>query len=64
MDRTIKFLLGVIAASLLMLNLQLAGGSLVKDAQAQYGSQTITVKFLGTEFEGIASAIKGLKPLY
>ncbi len=38
MDRTIKFLLGVIAASLLMLNLQLAGVSLVKDAHAQIGS--------------------------
>ena len=35
MNRTIKFLLGVIAASLLMLNLQLAGVSLVKDAHAK-----------------------------
>ena len=34
MDRTIKFLLGVIAASLLMLNLQLAGVSLVSEAHA------------------------------
>jgi hypothetical protein len=35
MDSTIKFLLGVIAASLVMLNLQLAGVSLVKDAHAE-----------------------------
>ena len=35
MDRTIKFLLGVIAASLVMLNLQLAGVSLVKEAHAE-----------------------------
>jgi len=35
MDRTIKFLLGVIAASLVMLNLQLAGVSLVSEAHAR-----------------------------
>ena len=32
MDRTVKILLGMIAASLFMLNLQLAGVSLVSDA--------------------------------
>jgi len=37
MDRTVKLLLGVIAASLLMLNLQLAGVSLVSEAHAGGG---------------------------
>ena len=36
MDRTIKFLLGIVAASLVMLNLQLAGVEFVKEA-AQLG---------------------------
>jgi hypothetical protein len=38
MDRTVKFLLGLIAFSLISLNLQLAGFELVGEAKAQYGS--------------------------
>ena len=34
MDRIIKLFLGMIAVSLIMLNLQLAGVSFVKEAQA------------------------------
>ena len=56
MDRTIKFLLGVIAASLLMLNLQLAGVSLVKDAHAEWDSSFDT-KLIVKALNGIATAI-------
>jgi hypothetical protein len=35
MDRTVKFLLGLIAFSLIALNLQLAGVKLVSEAHAQ-----------------------------
>ena len=38
MDRTLKFLLFVIASSLVMLNLQLAGVSLVRVAHAEFVS--------------------------
>ena len=55
MDRTIKFLLGVIAASLLMLNLQLAGGSLVKDAHASVGEHAIA-----DSLNRIAAAIRDI----
>jgi hypothetical protein len=53
MDRTIKFLLGVIAASLLMLNLQLAGVSLVKDAHASTAP-------IATALDGIANALNNI----
>ncbi len=38
MDRTVKFLLFVIAASLVMLNLQLAGVGLIREARADVSS--------------------------
>ena len=57
MDRTVKILLGMIAASLFMLNLQLAGVSLVSEANAYGGDSNVTISFLGSEFEGIASSI-------
>jgi hypothetical protein len=63
MDRTIKCLLGVIAASLLMLNLQLAGGSLVKDAHAEWkgsGSWQSDSKILKHGFQSVADAIEGI----
>ncbi len=56
MDRTVKILLGMIAASLFMLNLQLAGFTLVKEAQA-LPSQTIKVQGLETGLSRIASKI-------
>jgi hypothetical protein len=55
MDRTIKLLLGVIAASLVMLNLQLAGVSLVKDAHASVGEHAIA-----RAIEAVADAISGI----
>jgi hypothetical protein len=63
MDRTIKFLLGVIAASLLMLNLQLAGVSLVKDAHAQWSSSTFPygpkdTDYMKKGFKDVAKAIR------
>ena len=52
MDRTIKFLLGIVAASLVMLNLQLAGVEFVKEAQAELMSSD--VKGIESKLEDIA----------
>jgi hypothetical protein len=60
MDRTIKFLLGVIAASLLMLNLQLAGVSLVKDAHAELYGFSSEFKNISGALNNIASSISGI----
>ena len=58
MDRTMKFLLGIVAASLVMLNLQLAGVEFVKEAQAELMSSD--VKGIESKLEDIAKAIRGL----
>ncbi len=58
MDRTIKFLLGIVAASLVMLNLQLAGVEFVKEAQAELMSAD--VKGIESRLEDIAKAIRDL----
>ena len=58
MDRTIKFLLGIVAASLVMLNLQLAGVEFVKEAHAELMSAD--VKGIESRLEDIAKAIRDL----
>ena len=58
MDRTVKFLLFVIAASLVMLNLQLAGVGLVKDARAEIDSADISI--ISSGLSNIASVIAGI----
>ena len=52
MDRTVKFLLGLIAFSLISLNLQLAGFELVGEAKAEVGS---------THIQQIANSLKGIE---
>ena len=64
MDRTIKLFLGVIAASLVLLNLQLAGVkledvSLVSEAHAELGRQEAGL--LSDSLDGIASAIRTIE---
>jgi len=53
-----KFLLGIVAASLVMLNLQLAGVEFVKEAQAELMSAD--VKGIESKLEDIAEAIRHL----
>jgi hypothetical protein len=55
MDRTVKFLLGIIAASLILLNMQLAGVGFVKEAQAQIGA--LDLDGIETRLEGIKASI-------
>ena len=56
MDRTVKFLLGLIAFSLISLNLQLAGFELVGEAKAELNVQDFTM--IKRELKGIARAIR------
>ncbi|MAI25305.1 MAG: hypothetical protein CMN75_04655 [Spirochaeta sp.] len=58
MDRTMKFLLGIVAASLVMLNLQLAGVEFVKEAHAELMSSD--VQGIESKLEDIAKAIRSL----
>jgi hypothetical protein len=65
MDRTVKFLLFVIAASLVMLNLQLAGVGLVGEARAgrkeRAGMSEMDMLFdRNAKLESIAIAIRGI----
>ena len=55
MDRTVKFLLGIIAASLILLNMQLAGVDFVKEAQVQIGA--LDLDGIETRLEGIKASI-------
>ena len=41
MDRTVKFLLSLIALSLIMLNMQLAGVTLVREAHARINGEDL-----------------------
>ena len=54
-DRTVKFLLRIIAASLVLLNMQLAGVGLVKEAQAQISA--LDLEGIETRLEGIKASI-------
>jgi len=58
MDRTVKFLLGLIAFSLISLNLQLAGFELVGEAKAELDSADIAG--IRKHLANIASAIDGI----
>lgn len=56
MDRTVKFLLGLIAFSLISLNLQLAGFELVGEAKAGLDGTDFSMIHQG--LSGIESAIR------
>ena len=56
MDRTVKFLLGLVAFSLISLNLQLAGFELVGEAKAELGG--LDYSMIKSELSDIASAIR------
>ena len=43
MDKTTKFILGLIAVSLTGINVQMWNGKLIKDAQAGFGAQKIAI---------------------
>ena len=58
MDRTVKILLAIIAFSLVSLNMQLAGLSLVSEAKAEVASMDITL--LGMSIDKVALAIKAI----
>jgi hypothetical protein len=58
MDRTVKFLLFVIAASLVMLNLQLAGVGFVKEAHANV--RALDLIDIENGLMGISTAISGI----
>ena len=55
MDRTIKILLGTIATSLILLNMQLAGIGVVNEAHAQIGA--LDLNGIETRLEGIKASI-------
>jgi hypothetical protein len=63
MDRTIKCLLGVIAASLVMLNLQLAGVSLVKDAHAEdsLSDLAFTIKLMARDVKDTKAELVAIR---
>ena len=47
MDKTTKFILGLIAVSLIGINIQMWNGKLIKDAKAEiWGGETFYVKIL------------------
>ena len=61
MDRTVKILLGIVAASLVMLNMQLAGVSFVKEAHAETTSMNLNdFRMISLGFTEVASAIEGI----
>ena len=60
MDRTVKFLLGLIAFSLISLNLQRAGFELVGEAKAQYGQVEILKKNSGVNLTGVEQQLRSI----
>ena len=58
MDRTVKILLGMIAASLFMLNIQLAGGSLVSEAHAELDASD--ARKISRSIDGVKHAINAI----
>ena len=56
MDKTTKFILGLIAVSLIGINIQMWNGTLIKDAKADTGIQKIAI----CTFDGKRCAFIGL----
>ena len=54
MDKTTKFILGLIAVSLIGINIQMWNGKLIKDAKANTGVQKIAIcSYNGEKCAGI-----------